>query len=317
MIHAKLGVRGRFKIESVHPETGKVTLLQDWANNTVLTSGMYQMSQRDGWMDACQVGIDETFDPDPGFTAMPGWVAGTTTKQENTTGAQPTAPFYGWRRTRFRFPIGSITENTNINRVGVGWDTQAGDTLVTLAKTVDIDSNPTAITWKADEYLDVTYEFQYHPPTVDATGTVDFNGVTYNYIVRAMDATSDSAWGSRIGQKIQHYTPSNASWLAFNDDIGATIEDVPSGLTASSDNNNGYTIAPLNTKNVFVGMNVGPGTNDVNGWSLTTGLLLRSLQITTTAGSYQVQFDNGGSGVPKTDLLEMSVQFVLSWDEKT
>lgn len=324
MIPLQILVSGRFKVESTHPETGVTTLLQDWAKNTVLTSGMYEMSQSDGWMLACQVGIDETNDPDPSFTSMPGWVAGTTNNLGSTTGAQSSATYYGWRRTTFRFPIGSVSENTNINRVGVGWGTVSGDNLTTLAKTVDIGGTPTAITWKADEYLDITYEFQYHVPTSDVTGTVVVDGVTYDYVVRAMAATSGSAWAIHIGNKIEAFSPYVDDWLAYDGDIGATVEDSPSGLVASSDNINSYTIAPLNVKYVDVGMNVGPGTDDVDGWSLTTGKLLRSLRIKTTAGWYQVQFDDqtggagapyNGDGIPKTDQFTIASLFRLSWDE--
>ena len=66
-------------------------------------------------------------------------------------------------------------------------------------------------------------------------------------------------------------------------------------------------------------MNVGPGTNNVSGWSITTGKLLRSVRIKTTAGSYQIQFDsqsNPGFGIPKTSDYNMTFQAILGWTEK-
>lgn len=312
-------MRGIFKVESVHAETGKVTLLAEEAKNLLLTSGMREMSQRGSWLTSCQVGIDLSNDPDPSMTGMPGWVAGTSNIEENTVGAQPNpGPFYGYRRLRWRFPIGSISENKNINRVGAGWGTANDANLISLAKIVDSGGGETTPTWKADEYLDVSYEFRYYAPTVDATGTVTLNGLDYNYIIRAMAATDQAVWANGIGSQIQSTASVDSDWLAYDGDIGATIEDSPTGLTAESDNSNDYTIAPAGVQNISFGMNVGPGTNDTDGWSLTTGKLLRSLRIKTTAGWYQVQFDavlSAGNGVPKTDQLTMVMEFNLAWSE--
>lgn len=309
-----IGMGALYLFESVHPDTGKRTPLSGWSPNTVLTSGLYAMSQQATWLSGLQVGTDNTT-PDASQTGLLGYVAGTSTVEENVTGAQSAAPYYAWRRKRFRFPIGSVSGN--LAEVGVGWGTTNASNLVSRALIVDINGDVTTVTPKIDEYLDVTVEFRYYPPTVDATGTVDFNSVTYNYIVRAMNVTGVTEWASGIGNKIESFANTNDDWLAYDNDIGATIEDGPSGLTANSDNDDDYTSAPAGTAAVSVGMNVGPGTDDVDGWSLTTGKLFRSLRVQTTAGWYQVQFDNGGNGVPKTDQFTMQVQFNLSWGEAT
>lgn len=310
MINFGFQIQPIYQLFSVNPETGKETALTGKFGNRILTSGRNQMSQRD-WFTSCQVGTDSTL-PAITQTALLGYVAGTSNIQEDVKGAQPSAPYYGWRRKRFRFAAG--TTAGNLSEVGIGWDTASGDYLATRALIVDIDGNQTTVTPLPNEYLDVVVEIRYYPPLTDVTGTVVLNGVTYDYILRAANVTSAGAWGEYIGDRIRFYAPFNTSWQMFDDDIG-TLEQNPNGVAYSADNNNEYNAAYSN--NSFEqagGMIIGP-----SGWNATTGKLGRSLSILTTAGAYQIQFDsqsNPGFGVPKTDGYNMQIQGRLSWAEK-
>ena len=304
-----VGIQNRYKLISVHPETLEETELTGWFGNKILTTGRNEMAKRN-WFTAVQVGTDST-PPSESNTSMLGYVAGTSNIEESVSGAQATADFYGWKRNRFRFPLGSISVNQNLNEVGIGWDTADGDNLATRALIVDINGDQTTVTWKADEYLDVVVEVRYYPPLVDATGTVTINGVVYNYIMRAANVTSSSAWALGIGSKIESTANGVSDWSVYDDDIG-TIEQGPSGVATASDNDNDYTNAYAeNSYQITYGMNVGP-----SGWNSLTGKLLRSLLVKTTAGHYQIQFDNGGNGVPKTDQFTMTTDFILGWTER-
>jgi hypothetical protein len=274
------------------------------------------LANQNDWFAYCQVGTDNTA-PAIGQTGLLGYVAGTNNIQETVTGAESVAPYYGWKRKRFRFDPGETSGN--LNEVGIGWAGTSGATLVTRALIVDINGDQTTITPLPTEILDVVVEVRYYPPLTDATGTVVLNSVTYNYIVRAANVTSSTAWAVNIGSKIQSIATSNADWSGYDNDIG-TIDQSPNGVSTPSDNSNDYTNAYSNNSyQIVFGMIVGPGTANSSGWYITTGKLLRSILFKTTAGWYQIQFDSQaspGNGVPKTDLFTMQVQFVLGWDEQ-
>ena len=151
-------------------------------------------------------------------------------------------------------------------------------------------------------------------PTGDVTGTVDFNGVTYNYILRAAETTSTEDWGAVIGSAMGQRSATTADWLAYDGPIGL-IDSQPSGLTANCDNANQYNSAYSQLSNT-IGMNSNCGAA---GWNVALGI--RSLRIKTTAGNYQIQFgvDPGalGNRIPKTLSFTMFVKFDLTWGQGT
>ena len=315
IISMNVGIKTRYKFIAVNPNTMEERELSGWCENILLTSGRNELANRN-WFTYCQVGTDSTA-PAIGQTGLLGYVAGTNQIEETVTGTQSSAPYYGWKRKRFRFNPGEAVGN--LNEVAIAWAGTAGANCVTRALIVDINGVQTTITPLVTEILDVVVEVRYYPPLIDTTGTVVLNGITYNYIVRAAAATSSSAWALSIGDRIQSYAISNADWSGYDNDIG-TIDQAPNGVSVQSDNANDYTNAYSNNSyQIIFGMIVGPGTLNSTGWYITTGKLLRSILFKTTAGWYQIQFDsqaNPGFGVPKTDAFTMQVQFILGWSEQ-
>lgn len=302
-----------YKFESVHPVTGKRTLLADWSGNILLTAGKYALSQRGDWFTCCQVGNNNTA-PSTAHTGLQGYVAGTSTVQANDYGVTVSGTLYGWRRKTLRFGVGTVSGN--LSEVAIGWGTTDSSNITTRALIVDSNGDTTTVTPLIDELLDVTIEVRYYPPLRDTTGTVVFNGVTYDYIARACNVSNKEAWAAGIGDQIESVAAFVTDWEVYDGDIGATISDSPSGLSVPSDNISDYTVAPAATAAINVGMSVGAGVNDTDAWSITTGKLLRSLRIKTTAGWFQIQFDSQsspGNGIPKTNLFTMQMEFILSW----
>ena len=320
MIHPKIpltvGIKTRYKLIAINAKTGKERELSGWSPNVLLTSGRNELANRD-WFTHVQLGTDSTV-ASSGQTALLGFVAGTNTVYDDTWNAAPAAPYYGWRRKRFRFAVGSGLANQNLNEVGIGWSSAGGDTIATRALIVDLDGVQTSATPLPDEIVDVVVEVRYYPPLGDSTGTVVLNGVTYNYTVRAANVTSSTAWGANIGRKIASSAGNNSDWSAFDNDIG-TLETSPNGLSVPSDNSLDYTNAYQNNSyQIVFGMTAGPGVADTSGWYVTTGKLCRSIRFKTTAGWYQVQFDSQaspGNGVPKDETFTFTLQAVLGWDE--
>ena len=303
------GIKSFYKFIRVHPETGVETELTGWCGNVLLTSGRNELANRD-WFTSVQVGTDSTL-PDASQDALLGYVDGTNQVEETVRNAQTSPPYYGWCRKRFRFDAGSIIENENLNEVGLGWGT-SGATIVTRALIEDIDGNQVTVTWKADEILDVLVEVRYYPPLNDVTGTVTLDGVVYDYILRAASVTG-SGWYLYIGDKIQSRAITTGDWSGFDGNIG-TIEFDPDG-TPYTTNANDYTNTYANNSyEIVFGLTGGPAD-----WNATTGKLLRSIRIITTAGRYQIQFDsqsNPGFGIPKTTDFTLALQFILGWSEQ-
>jgi hypothetical protein len=311
-IPLQLGVKTSFKLVSVNPETGRELELTGWSPNIMLTTGRNKLSTQDNWDSAVQVGTDATT-PAAGQTALLAYVAGTNQVEETDTGNASSAPYYGWKTRRFRFLPGSVSGN--LAEVGLGWGTtDTGDNLGFRALLVDINGDQTTVTPLIDEYLDVIVEIRLYPPLDDVTGTVVFDGVTYNYILRASLVTG-IYWSANIGREIGEHSPFNTTWSAYDGDIGATIDLGPSGIAYPADSaDGGYNLAYLNNSyEQRFGFLCGVG-----GWNATTGKLMRSLQVVSRAGAFQIQFDsqsNPGNGIPKTDSYTMGVQFTIAWSD--
>lgn len=307
-----LGVKTRFQVQRISALTGELRQQTGWSYNTLLTSGRNQLATQANWANAVQLGTDNTA-PAAGQTGLLGYVNGTTNKEETVFGAQGSAPWYGWKRIRFRFTPGQVSGN--LNEVGLGWSTAAGSTIAFRALLEDIDGIQTTVTPLPDEYVDVVVEIRYYPPLGDNVGTVDFNGETYDYIIRAAEVTSSTYWGSDIGSAIGHKDLSFVTyWQAYDGDLG-TLDQSPNGVAYPADGANAYDIAYSNNSYQRQMAQIG----GPNAWNATTGKKLRSFRFITTAGAYQIQFDrqsSPGMGIPKTTAFNIKFQFVLGWQEQ-
>lgn len=276
--------------------------------NKLLTAGLNVLATQSGWMDDCQVGSGLS-QPLKSQTGLETWVAGTSTIQNDTSGAQATRPYFGWRRRTYRFAEGVAAGN--LSEVGVGWATTAGANLICRHRTVNAQNQETTITVLSTEWLDVTYELRYYPPLVDVAGTVTLDGTVYDTITRASQVTSSSIWGDRIGSLMGQYSNSSSDWNAWTGEPG-DITQAPNGTSAACDNANQTNEAYSNNSfEIVMVCNTGP-----TGWNLGGGF--RTLRISTTAGNFQTRFgaQGGGDGtVPKDSNYTMQMKWTLSWAE--
>lgn len=321
-----IGCKGLFKLEAIKvkmDEDGNPVLdengeyieigrrvLADWFENTLLDSGRNRMGSNSDWLNACQVGTDNTA-PQATDTGLLGYVAGTSSVQETISSAQASSPYYGWKQRRYRFSVGSTA--ANLSEVGVGWSTSSGAFLVSRALIVDGNGDPTTVTPLADEILDVWYEFRYYPPLVDVTGQVTLDGTVYDYTIRASEVNIGE-YGDLIGNAIGEYSPGSGAgvdWIAYDGTIG-TILQAPNGNSTSGSadpTNQSYSNNSYQRK-----MDV---SCDGTGWNLGAGI--RSIRIKTTAGRFQTEFSSnpGGNTIPKTVSYTMQMTWVISWVEAT
>lgn len=313
MINLPFKPQGYWKIESVHPVTGKRTLLADWFPNLILNNGRENIAVEDNWMEWCQVGTSNQA-PSALDTSLQGYVAGTNVLPfVDTFGTQSVAPFYGWLQRVYRFPVGFYAGA--LQEVAVGWGDGSGGAsdIVSRALIVDPLGNPTPVVPLITEYLDMTYQMQYHAPVGDVTGQdLILNGVTYYYILRAAKVTDTQGWASNIGRKMGHWADSTSEWRAFDGLIGS-VESQPTGNFADIDSVNNIlteTYIPT-TLQVKMQANVGDA-----GWNTGAGGI-RSILFRTTAGHYQIQIGESvgalGNTVPKDNTFTMQMNFPLGW----
>lgn len=313
IINLNVGVKVFYRGCSFNPKTGIRTPRTDWQPNSMLLNGMNQMADFSNWAgpgSKCQVGTVSFPAPSTNDTRLLGYIDGTATIVEHTSGAQASEPFYGWDRTTYQFPVGPIGEQ-DLQEAGVGWSTQdTPPALISRALFTDgMGGNPT-FTPLVDEIMQVQAEVRYYPPLTDTLGTVTLNGVVYNTITRASDVTQ---WGAGIGQIMGVWTGATTAWKAYDGLIGS-IEQAPSGLSADNDNTGQFNLAYQNNSfEVDMQLDTGP-----LGFILVGGI--RSIWIATNAGFFQTQFGEDpaalGNKIPKTDQFNMSLIWRLGWGEK-
>jgi len=310
-----LGMQGLFKFEvfkgtvvdgKVVETSGSRRVVADWFPNLILDAGRNIMNDHSNWAtggSACQVGTSGTV-PTTADTGLIGFVIGTTNIHDSSFGSEATPPYFGWEQTTYRFIPGEATGN--LSEVGVGWSALTGPYLISRALITDGLGAPTTITVLADEYLDVTYQLRYYPPLEDVEGTITLNGVVYNTITRASSVNSEL--GLRVGTALGEYSPTPASWQAYDGNIGSLVQ-APSGTSAACDNAD-QSNQPYSNNSYEIDMLCNCGAT---GWNLGAGI--RSIRISTTAGNFQTQFNaqSDDSRIPKDINFTMSMTWKLTW----
>lgn len=210
---------GRIKMEATKEDGSRRTLV-DWFNNRILDQGLNRIGTN-SWVTACQVGTGNTApaDTDAGLAV---YVAGTSTLQASSSGANGAAPYYGFILRTFRFPQGAAAGN--LAEVGLGWAT-SGSTLFSRALIKDAGGTPTTVTVAADEFLDVSYELRCYAPAEVVVGPVTISGVDYTFTVRASNTTSFSSWAPEVTTAVTNRINSQ---VVYNGAVGA-VTAMPSG----------------------------------------------------------------------------------------
>lgn len=225
-VEIKSGLAGRYRLVATKPD-GSQRIVADWFDNLITDIGLDSIGNAAiTQISACVVGSGSTA-PSFADSALVAQVASTTTVQSNTTGSQPSAPYYGWRRAVYRFAAGVAAGN--LAEVGIKC---SNGNLFSRALILDGGGSPTTITILIDEVLDVTYEHRIYPSLVDATGTVDISGISYDYTARASFVTA----GYFTPQAIMIGGVGGPSGIiqVYSGAINASITGGPSGSAANS-----------------------------------------------------------------------------------
>ena len=222
------GVSGHFTMMTTNTKTGEQKVVASFPN-LILDAGLERMGTG-SYLDVCRVGSGTSL-PTVLQTQLDAKIASTNTKQTSLTGAQATPPYYGWRRTTFRFAAGTATGN--LSEVGVGWGNITTDNfLFSRALILDGGGLPTTINVLADEVLDVIYELRLYPPTTDVTiSGLNLGLSTHTVTVRAASVNSSTYWGNWLGDAVLASRNTNATLQ--NGTLGAITAN-PSGNSATA-----------------------------------------------------------------------------------
>jgi hypothetical protein len=307
-LKATVGVAGRYRLRVGKPGQ-KPRVDTGWFDNLITDAGLNAMGS-DGYMNACQVGNGNTA-PVNGNTAMESFLAGTTTKNSNTVSAESSSPWYGARTVTYRFAAGEA--EGNVSEVGIA-TAATGGTLFSRALVVDGET-PVTITVLPDEFLDVTYQLQWVPPTSDVVTTVVDSGpagTSHTVRLRACEVDTVDTGGTQGWTGNATSTTSGAVELstsplanrAYNGSIGA-IDESPAG---SADN------SASATNDAYV------DTSLEKTGSITFGLNDANFDIT----AIKFYFRNGGTwqagfspAIPKDNTKTLTIGVSVSWTRTT
>lgn len=213
ILEAHGGYAGWYKIEAMRLDAdgleipGSRRVAADWFPNLITNAGLDFLGTAGDTLvfGFVRVGSGNTA---PAFTdtALVSQVAVSSTQQGTvTSGVNRTGTFYAWKRRTVRFVAGSMG-GSSVNLAEVGVSPAGTGALFSRALILDGGGSPTSITVLPDEVLDVTYELRLYPTTTDATGTVNIEGVVYNWTARALLNTYyDACWvelGPAVGPKL-------------------------------------------------------------------------------------------------------------------
>ena len=292
----QLGFSGHFTLVAVNADTGESRELASF-DNLITDIGLERLGSG-GAVGFCHVGSGSAA-PVATNTALASFVASTALTGSTVSGAQATAPYFGWTRFTYRFAAGVAAGN--LSEIGISWTSTSGN-LFSRALIKDSGGTPTTITVLSNEFLDVTYELRMYPPTTDSTFTTVIGGVTYDCVLRASEVT-DGSWAWRpfiVEQGASFANPRGNTALAYDGTLGA-ITATPSGTGAGLDATDNAYVANSKSRSAVLSATLG-GANFTGGIDV--------IYFLTRMGTYQVSFN---PPIAKDNTKTLAVNAAVSW----
>ena len=296
---------GFFKLEVRKVNEDAPHTIIDWFPNLITNQGLDRLGTG-STVGYCSVGSGNST-PVVGNTGLDLKVGSSAPRSGAvSSGAISVAPYYGWRRHSYSFPVNTVIGN--LSEVGIGWGSAANnDSLFSRSLIKDENGNPITLSIVADDLLTITYELRLYPVLTDSTGIINTGLGTHNYTLRAANVTK-SQWYSDLG----YYGVLGYSSTAytFPTDIGDTF-NIPSG---GSSGNISYTeekakpyVAGSHYRDMQLSFGITSGNNAAG---------IRSFLWTGNSGlgAFQVQFE---PAIPKTNLQRFDITIRVSWGRYT
>lgn len=296
---------GFFKIEVRKVNEDAPHTIIDWFPNLITNQGLDRLAVGSTTM-YCSVGSGNST-PVVGNTGLDLKVGSSAYRSgAEGSGAISVAPYYGWRRYSYSFPVNTVIGN--LSEVGIGWGSGTNnDSLFSRSLIKDENGNPITLSIVADDLLTITYELRLYPILTDSTGTINTGLGTHTYTLRAANVTK-SPWYGDFGQ----YTVLGSSSTAYvyPTDIG-DVFNVPSGSRSGyidyTENKATPYVAGSHYRDMKLSFDIDSGNNAAG---IRSFLWLSSRGL----GAFQVQFE---PAIPKTNLQRFDITIRVGWGRYT
>ena len=185
-----LGISGRYKFVITNSVSNEVREIP-WFDNLITDLGLEQLGVN-AFPIITEVALGNgSAVPNVLDTSLGSYV----NKQRYSSvigGTQSTAPYFGWNRFSFNFPLDSVTGN--INEVGVMLNGQT-ETELFSRSLIKENGVPITITVLPTDYVTVIYEIRIYPPLTDTVANINIGSTNYQFTIRAANVTS-GYWGT-------------------------------------------------------------------------------------------------------------------------
>ena len=292
-VELKCRLEGLYKLDVFDAATHERTRGTPWFGNLITDSGKDLIAQQ-SYLTICQCGTG-TATPSNSDTTMAAFVASTGTILSQVQ-ANNVSPAYAKITTVYQFGVGVAAGN--IAEVGISYTTSSSGPLFSRALVLDGGGSPTTITVLSTEYLQVTYQLRLYVPTIDVTGSVTINSISYTTTWRAAKSGNWTAGAPGTNGIAGSANNTGSDWTGT---IGA-ITAQPGGSAVL----NGYPVTNLAT---YVG---GHYYQDlVLSHPINAGGTIQSFWFFCILGQWQFQI-SPSLVLLNTQQLTMTVR--ISWD---
>ena len=299
-----VGIKGEVKCVLMD-EMGRVVYESDWADNTIYDAGL-DIIGTSAPFTVASIGDNASATVEAGPNQLGNRLDTSDSNDDDAGyGYAGATPWWFNRTVRLRF---QNPPTMTVREMGMHVNAQPDNLYSRHLVTPEI---PIVV----GQALDIYYKHTYFPPLGDVIlDDVLIDGILYDTLLRGCnyDRTVDGENGAftKMGGFIG--TGGSTYRRHFDGNIGATIEDFPSGASTTS---YGFPLSDLayTPSNHYIDSFIPLRLQDGN---LATGSLLRTTVFSFNGGPFQIQWDSQaspGNGIPKDATKTMNITFRQSW----
>ena len=304
-MNVQANAAGFFKIEVRKVNEDAPHTIIDWFPNLITNQGLNRLAVGATTL-YCSVGSGNST-PVVTSTGLDNKIgSGVYRNSDIARGALATAPYYGWVRQTYSFPVNTVVGN--LNEVGIGWaDGTNNNSLFSRSLIKDENGNPITLSIVADDLLTITYELRLYPTLTDTTGTIDTGLGTHTYISRAANVTLGYWYGGFGEYSAMGYSSTARTYPTDIGDIFNQPSGIESGYLGYTENK----AKPYTAGNYYRDIALSFGVDNANH---AAGIRSLTWLSNSGLGACQIQFD---PPIPKTNLQRFDLTLRVSWGRYT
>lgn len=231
----EIGAKFNFVKGSLNDEGVEVENFESgWFDNLVLDVGLDKLGNNNDKMQYVWVGTGNLTPANDQIRLQSGFALVGSAADVSQTMTYDDNYVYFTRKRRYRFNAG-VFNNTNLAEVGVSDNANlTTGTLFNRALIRDINGDPTTITVKPEEYLDVFVELRCRQSTAVKTGNLDLGLSQHTYRIRPTFVDYSAGSGFNVGTGIsERYMTSSTYAPVYTGNLPVSIATSPTGYIGS------------------------------------------------------------------------------------